>query len=160
MVGWQRIRDTLRKELQEETDPRCIAAGFAAGVFLSFAAPPFFHTALAVIVAIMFRLSKVASIAGAWVNTPYTIPVVYYAGFRIGRWILGVHVRPPKFEGWTFEKVLSAYRSAKPFVAPTLLGTTLLGILAAGVSYVVVYRIAVRVKSARHKQSRKEEGSP
>src|SRR5512138_1888331 len=122
MIGWRKIRDRLRAELEEEKDPRCIAAGFAAGVFLSFVAPPFFHTALAILVAIVFRLSKVASIAGAWVNTPYTIPVVYYAGFRLGKWILGVHVRPPRFEGWTIEKMMLAFRTAKPYAAPLLLG--------------------------------------
>ena len=160
MIGWRSIRDKLREELREETDPRCIAAGFAAGVFLSVVAPPFFHTALAVLVAVVFRLSKVAAIAGAWVNTPYTIPLVYYAGFRLGKRILGVHVRPPRFEGWSLEQMMAAFRTAKPYAAPLMLGTTIIGVAAAAVSYVVVYRIALRVKSARHKQSSDEEGSP
>lgn len=160
MIGWKSIRDKFRDELREEADPRCIAAGFAAGVFLSFVAPPFFHTALAVLVAIVFGLSKVAAAAGAWVNTPYTIPFVYYAGFRLGKWVLGVHVKPPRFEGWTLEKMMLAFRTAKPYAAPLLLGTTIIGVAAAAVSYVVVYRIALRVKSARRKQSSDEEGSP
>jgi uncharacterized protein (DUF2062 family) len=53
-----------------------------------------------------------------------------------------------------------AFRTARPYAVPLLLGTTIIGVAAAAVSYVVVYRIALRVKSARRKQSPKEEGSP
>ena len=54
----------------------------------------------------------------------------------------------PSFETYTLRTVLEA---AVPYAAPLFLGTTIVGLAAAALAYVVVYRIAVRVKSARHK---------
>ena len=101
---------------------------------------------LALLVAVIFRLSKVAAVAGAWVNNPYTMPFVFYACFRLGKNILGVHVPTPIFDDFQLGTLLKA---AKIYAAPLFLGTTIVGVVAALMAYVIVYRIAVRVKSAR-----------
>ncbi|NNF84245.1 MAG: DUF2062 domain-containing protein, partial [Deltaproteobacteria bacterium] len=79
------------------------------------------------------------------------MPFVFYACFRLGEWILGTRVTPPSFESYTLETVLKA---AVPYAAPLFLGTTIVGLAAAALGYVVVYRIAVKVKSARRKGTR------
>src|SRR3990172_12676990 len=91
---------------------------------------------------------KVATIAGAWVNNPYTMPFVFYGCFRFGEWILGMRTPSPSFESYTLQNLLKA---AVPYAAPLFLGTTVVGLAAAAVAYGIVYRIAVRVKYARRK---------
>jgi hypothetical protein len=148
VLGWKRIRDKLQEALSGETDEKALAAGFAVGVFFSFTPLISLHTVLALLVAFVFRLSKVAAAAGVWVNNPYTMPIVFYGCFRLGEWLLGIRVPPPAFERWTLETVLKA---AVPYAAPLFLGTTIVGLLAAAAAYMVVYRVAVKVKSARRK---------
>ena len=146
MLGLKKIRDKLHEAIDEETSAKNLAAGFAVGVFFSFTPLVSLHMVLALLVAIIFRLSKVAAVAGAWVNNPYTMPFVFYACFRLGKWILGVHIPTPVFNQLQLATILKA---AKPYAAPLFLGTTIVGALAAVPAYVIVYRIAVRVKSAR-----------
>lgn len=147
MFGFRKIRAKLHEAIVAETDARALAAGFAVGVFFSFTPLLSLHTVLALLVAVIFRFSKIAAAAGVWVNNPYTMPFVFYGCFRLGEWLLGVDVRPPEFDRWTLATFL---RAARPYAAPLFLGTTIVGLAAAAVAYIVVYRIAVRVKSARH----------
>ncbi len=146
MLGLKKIRDKLHEAIGEERNERSLAAGFAVGVFFSFTPLVSLHMVLALLVAVIFRLSKVAAVAGAWVNNPYTMPFVFYACFRLGKWIMGAHIPTPAFDQLELATIL---RAAKPYAAPLFLGTTIVGILAALLAYVIVYRIAVRVKSAR-----------
>jgi len=118
------------------------------GVFFSVSPLVTLHTVLALSVAFVFRFNKMTTIAGVWVNNPYSMPFVFYGCFRLGEWILGMRVAPPSFESYTIETVLKA---AVPYAAPLFLGTTIVGLAAAALGYVVVYRIAVKVKSARRK---------
>ncbi len=148
MLGLKRIREKLHEAIGEETNAKTLAGGFAVGVFFSFTPLVSLHMVLALLVAIIFRLSKVAAMAGAWVNNPYTMPFVFYACFRLGKRILGVHIPTPVFEQLDLRAILKA---AKPYAAPLFLGTTVVGLLAALLAYVIVYRIVIRVKSARPK---------
>ena len=148
MLGWAKIREKIHEAISAETDERSLAAGFAVGVFFSFTPLLSLHMVLALIVAVVFRFNKVATIAGAWVNNPYTMPFVFYGCFRFGEWILGMRIPSPSFESSTLKSLLKA---AVPYAAPLFLGTTVVGLAAAAVGYVVVYRIVVRVKSARRK---------
>ncbi|MGZ8430506.1 MAG: DUF2062 domain-containing protein [Candidatus Deferrimicrobiaceae bacterium] len=148
MLGWAKIREKIHEAISAETDERSLAAGFAVGVFFSFTPLLSLHTVLALIVAVVFRFNKVATIAGVWVNNPYTMPFVFYGCFRFGEWILGMRIPSPSFESYTLKSFLKA---AVPYAAPLFLGTTVVGLAAAAVAYGIVYRIAVRVKSARRK---------
>jgi len=146
LIGWGKIRSKFHEAIAADSDERSLAAGFAVGVFFSFSPLVTLHMVLALLVAVAFRLNKVTTMVGVWVNNPYTMPFVFYGSFRLGEWILGMKIPPPSFETYTLETVLKA---ALPYAAPLFLGTTIVGLAAAALAYVVVYRIAVRVKSAR-----------
>jgi hypothetical protein len=146
LPGWGKIRDKLREAFSEETDEKALAAGFAVGVFFSFSPLVSLHTVLALLVALIFRLSKIAAAAGVWVNNPYTMPFAFYGCFRLGEWLMGAKIPPPAFERWTLDTLLQA---AVPYAAPLFLGATVVGLVAAAIAYGIVYQIAVRVKSAR-----------
>lgn len=148
MIPIARIKAKLLAEIHAESDEHAIAAGFAAGVFMSFTPFLFLHTAGALLFAIAFRWSKVAAVAGAWVNNPYTIPFVFYGCTWFGGLLLGVEVGKIRFDSWEFQAIM---KTARPIVAPLLLGTTIAGVAAAALGYFIVYRVAVRIKSAHRK---------
>lgn len=146
LPGWNKIKEKMREAFAGETDPKALAGGFAVGVFFSFSPLVSLHTVLALMVALLFRLSKIAAAAGVWVNNPYTMPFVFYGCFRLGEKILGRNI-PLSCDRWTLEAILKV---ARPCIAPLMLGTAIVGLVAAVAAYFIVYGIAVRVKSARH----------
>ncbi len=148
MAGWAKIRKRLHEAIAADTDEKSLAAGFAVGVFFSFTPLVSLHMVLALVVSVVFRFNKMTTMVGVWVNNPYTMPFVFYGCFRFGEWILGMQIPPPAFESYTIRSLLKA---AVPYAAPLFLGTTIVGLVAAAVGYVVVYRISVKVKSARRR---------
>ncbi|HEY5996371.1 MAG TPA: DUF2062 domain-containing protein [Candidatus Deferrimicrobiaceae bacterium] len=154
MIPIARIKQKLIAEIHAEAEEHAIAGGFAIGVFMSFTPFLFLHTAGALLLAVVFRRSKVAAIAGAWVNNPYTIPFVFYGCAWFGGLLLGRPIGKIRIESWDLKTILA---TAKPVIAPLLLGTTLIGIAAAGLAYFIVYRVAVRIKSA-HRKAQNQPG--
>jgi uncharacterized protein len=146
MAVFGKIREKLHATLQGDFDCHAVAGGFAVGVFFSFTPLVSFHMLLAFLVAVLFRLSKAAAMAGAWVNNYYTMPFVFYGCFRLGEWVLGVRIPTPSFEGMTVKTLLQA---AVPYAAPLFLGTTIVGLFASVLAYLIVYRVAVGIQSAR-----------
>ena len=69
----------------------------------------------ALLLAIVFRRSKVAAIAGAWVNNPYTIPFVFYGCAWFGGLLLGRPIGKIRIESWDLKTILA---TAKPVIAP------------------------------------------
>src|SRR6185369_5769938 len=73
MVKINKLKHQFKTILSLDSHPGHISVGFAVGNFISFT--PFFglHTPIAIALAFLFRLNKVACITVAWVNTlqPY-----------------------------------------------------------------------------------------
>lgn len=69
--------------------PHRIASGFAWGVALSFT--PFFglHFALAAVLAWATGGNILAAALGTAIGNPWTFPVIWFAAYRAGAWILG-----------------------------------------------------------------------
>ncbi|RMG60238.1 MAG: DUF2062 domain-containing protein [Deltaproteobacteria bacterium] len=150
MAGFQKLKDYIKKTMEQEGDERRIAFGFALGVFISFT--PFFslHTILALVFAFLLRLNKIATVAGAWVNNPYTVPFIYYLSYKLGAYLMGWRVPPPDFHNFSF-KVFTHY--LKFYGVPLLLGTSIAGAVASLVSfYVMLYSI----RALRRRKRRKE----
>lgn len=58
--------------------PERIAFAFAAGVFIGFSPLVGLHTLLGVACILLFRMNKIATMLGVWLNVPW-IAVPYYA---------------------------------------------------------------------------------
>lgn len=132
MIPINKIKQQFKKILSLDAHPGHIATGFAVGVFISFT--PFFglHTPIAIALAFIFRLNKLTCITGAWVNTPVTMVPVLVASYNLGRFLLG---KPPKV------LVLKAleWHQLQPYAKSILLGSSLLGFIAAVASYFLCY---------------------
>jgi len=124
MAGYiRRILERFRAVLHLDDPPRRIALALAVGVFIS--CTPFYglQTVLSILVATVFGLNKAATVTGTWLNLPWFTPLVYSAGLAIG----GRLVADPRgFQGVS---------------AALLLGTTIVGILAAAATYLVAFGV-------------------
>lgn len=135
----EQIRQRVKAILALDSHPGHIAAGFAVGVFISFT--PFFglHTPLAIAAAFLFRLNKLTTITGAWVNTPFTVAPVLIASFKLGRWLQGL---PPT----QFVYKNLKWQELKVYSKSLLLGSSVIGIIAAVVAYFLCYWLVVRFR--------------
>jgi len=144
-VAWRQFLARLRALLHLDDPPQRIALALAVGVFISCTPLLGLQTVLAVVVATVCRLNRAATITGVWANLPWFTPVVYGAALTVGDWIL------PDPGGTRYAWL--AYFMSRPFglrwqdlmtlleeVSTALLvGTTVVGLAAAMVTYVVAF---------------------
>jgi uncharacterized protein len=134
----------LKSILSLDSHPGHIAAGFAVGVFISFT--PFFgmHTPLAILAAFVFRLNKLTCVTGAWVNTPLTVIPVLGLSYKLGRVLLG---RTPQELQIKHELTWQcALRLLDKHGTAIMLGTSVLGFIAAVCAYFLCYWLVVRFR--------------
>lgn len=88
ILTWRAIKERILSVLHVDEEPWRIAAGMAVGVFISVSPFYGFHTVMALLCAFAFRLNKVATITGAWLNLPWFAPFVYGFSLELGELIL------------------------------------------------------------------------
>jgi len=154
--------------------PERVAAAVALGVAVGLSPFIGFHFILAIVLAFAFRLNKFDTVLGSFAGNPWTLPPMYALGFRLGRWVLGYS--PAAVPALKWHRILHAdfwvaFRgpSVAPRLASFLIGTTILALVAGGVTYVAglallkLYhrrhpRIAAR--AARRREQRATEAPP
>jgi uncharacterized protein (DUF2062 family) len=146
-----RLRRAFLVLFHVEDSPHRIALSFGLGVFIAFSPLLGLHTAIALGIALAFRLSKAAIIVGIYVNNPWTIAPMYMGGTLLGCYLLGVspddlvHLRFDR-HGWEFYKSLA--HQLEPYLWPFVVGNTLLGIAFGLLAYSVLRRVLERRRRA------------
>jgi len=151
----------LRSLKQIHDTPHSIAGGVALGILFSFTPLFFCRALLAIMLAWLFRCSKVA--AAIAVNLHELIfflwPLVYREEYRIGFWLLShPHHFPPKIYKSIKLDLLHDFVLREQMQVwakiglPWLLGSAILGIPAAIASFVITLKI---VEAHQKKHPRK-----
>jgi uncharacterized protein (DUF2062 family) len=132
MISRDKLKQKFKAIMSLDSHPGHISAGFAVGVFISFT--PFFglHTPLAIALAFIFRLNKLTTITGAWINTPLTVVPALAASYKLGRVLQGKPVRELTIHGLDWS-------SMKPHATSLLLGCSVIGFVAAVMGYFICY---------------------
>jgi uncharacterized protein (DUF2062 family) len=146
--------------------PSRLALALALGIFIS--CTPFygFHTLMALAAAFILRLNKAVTVTGAWLNLPWFAPLVYGVSLKVGEYLLSggqsqelgeipwaemvPSVWPPSswpqlLDGLGQHSTLFSYVSRA-----LLVGTTLVGLMAAVVAYVVALAAIREMRRPRH----------
>ena len=141
MCSPQQWRQWLAMLVSLDESPRRMALALAVGVFLSFT--PFwgFQTLLAVVVATVARLNPALTLAGTWLNLPWFAPFVYAGAVKIGSALL------PDLSGLAGWSVW------------LLVGSTMLGLVAAGVTWLVAFGV-IRARRTRRTPERSRRIAP
>jgi len=140
------IRKLFEKLLKVNDTPERTALAFAIGVFLSFSPFLGLHTALGLLVAFLFGLNRVAVIVGVYTNTPWTMAPFYAFATYCGQWFYTLPADMPfhikDMAGWDFwRKLFSNWTSLWPLIMPTVIGSTVLAVLAAAIAYPISLRL-------------------
>jgi uncharacterized protein (DUF2062 family) len=110
-------------------------------VFIAFFPLLGIHTGLALLIAFLFRFSRVAILAGCWTNNPWTTAPMFMAGTFLGCMLLdvpsdGLHDIQWHLHGRAF--YVSLWEHLRPFLLPFVVGNLVLGVVGAVVAYLVL----------------------
>jgi uncharacterized protein len=148
----RRWLDTL---LHIHDTPERTAAAYALGVFLGFSPFLGLHTALAVILAVVLNLNRVAVLLGVYSNLPWIIAGYYAFTTMAGAAILGVRV-PPGFRERFIDLFELSLRTREfwrqlgqllePLVWPYFIGSLVGAAILAGIAYPVALAFVQRAR--------------
>jgi len=141
-MGW--LSRTGQVLLQVEDSPSRVAAAFGLGIFIAFFPILGIHTGLALLLALRFRLNKVAILLGAWINNPWTITPMYTAGTILGCLLLGESPASLEAIDWSLTGrafYASLFAGVRPLLLPFVVGNLVLGAAAAAVTFLVLRRV-------------------
>jgi uncharacterized protein len=138
------VRRWLDTLLHVADTPERTAAAFAVGVFFGFSPFLGFHTVLAIVVAFLFDLNRVAALLGVYSNLPWVIAPYYAIATMIGAKIIGQ--APP--EGFKTQLAglfeLSLFHSEfwqqlitilRPLLWPYVVGSMIGAVIMAAIAY-------------------------
>ena len=143
----RRVRQMAHVLLQLEDTPHRIGLAFGIGVFIAFFPLLGIHTGLALLVAFAFRLSRVALLAGCWMNNPWTTAPLFMAGTLLGCALLDVPSHGLSDIQWHLhgrEFYVSLWEHLRPFVLPFVVGNLVLGVLCGVISYLALRTVLER----------------
>jgi uncharacterized protein (DUF2062 family) len=150
--SWTRSSRYVVYRLRRLSDtPHAVALGFALGVFT--AATPFLgtHLVMAVLLAWVIGGSVVAALLGTFVGNPITYPLLWYSTYEVGNLMLGgaPAKQPIDLSGGIFQSSLD---QLWPILKPMSLGSIPVGLLLAGLSYLLVRPMVEAYKNRRRRQ--------
>jgi len=87
-------------------EPHELALGMSFGIFSGMMPILPFQTALALVLALVFKGSKITAALGTWVSNPLNWYFLYYYSFKIGASVLGVQGQ----QGPMFSSIMTSVR--------------------------------------------------
>jgi uncharacterized protein (TIGR03546 family) len=135
----EKWKKTVKTILSLDSHPGHISLGFSVGVFISFTPFIGIHSLMAIVIAFVFRLNKLTCVTATWVNTPLTVIPMLGLSYKLGSVLLGN--APVELQVKSLE-----WQYLKPHAASLMLGSSIIGFVAAILSYIVVYYIIVRFR--------------
>jgi uncharacterized protein len=142
------LRRAFQTVLHMEDTPHRVALSFAIGIWIAFFPIWGIHTAMALGVAFLLRLSRAAMLVGAWVNNPWTMAPLYTAGTLLGCVLLRVPPEGLSSLDWSLrwrDFLRALLETLRPYLWPFVVGNLILGTLAGFVGYLAL-RIALEAR--------------
>lgn len=134
----KRLASAVKLLLHVEDTPHRIALAFGIGIWIAFFPIWGIHTAMALLIAFAFRLSRAAMVLGAYVNNPWTVAPLYTAGTILGCWLLRVPVQGFEDLDWTLKGrafLEALVQTLRPYLWPFVVGNTIVGLVGGLVGY-------------------------
>lgn len=142
----RKLKEKILSLLKLHNTPSEIALGVAIGVFIAILPVYGLHTILVVTAAFLIRRANViAMLVGTNISLPPTVPLITWAGYNIGRLILGK--KYPYISCYTFKGF--SYKGILNFYYPLLLGSFILAIICAIVFYFLTLNFMNKRRKAR-----------
>ncbi len=160
------LREIFGTLFSFQAPPKTKAKAFAVGVFVAFTPTYGLHTVTVIIFSWLFRLPFSIVLIGSLVNNPWTFFPIYGSSYVVGRWLLSFfpsyytpipfHVLAHQLKTFSWKEWFTRapallLREGLPFVV----GSLVLGVVAAVVSYFLVLWL-LSIRGEEENPSRRE----
>lgn len=146
------LRQQWNRLLSLEARPESVALGFAMGVLLGFTPLFGLKTLVALLLATLFRCSKLAAFIGVTLHDALwpLLPVLLRAEYQLGYWCLShPHHFAPKLHFGQIHLHALSWSSIFTTTKPLLIGSVILGLPIAGIFYFAVRAMLSRIAKTR-----------
>ena len=144
------LRDRFHSLLKLDDPPHKLAFAFSLGIFIAFSPWLGLHIISAVFFAWIFRVSKFVVLTASFVNNPWTLVPMYAFSIWTGIKLTGSHATVPDI-AWNELTLTNAFAILEPYLLSYLVGTLVVGTIAAVISYFLFYWAVVRYRKAEKK---------
>ena len=151
----RRLRLIYLKFIRLRGNPQAIATGLASGVFAGFFPFLGLQAILGVVLAAIFRGSKVAAVAATWISNPLTYVPIFIFNYKIGKFLLGIDrklILPADFSSLADLKEMGF-----TLIVTLLTGCLAVGAIASIVTYFYSLAILEKLRDRRTKQKSKKD---
>lgn len=114
-------------------------------MFVAFSPTLGLHVISCLALGWIFRLNKLVILTASFINNPWTVVPLYGVCIWVGLKITGHEATVPEI-AWNELTLANSYDVLKPFLWSYLVGTLVVGAVAAFVSYFLFYKIVVRYR--------------
>ena len=136
-VGY--LRRFYKRFIRLRGTPREIALGFALGVFVGMSPTMGFQIVIAVFFAALLKWSKISASLGVFITNPFTAPFIYSLTYFVGAKILKLEKVFEIPEELSIAVALTMLEKAPKIFAAMTIGTIIVGIPVAIVSFILAY---------------------
>jgi len=139
----ERFSQMVVRMRQLEGNPHYIALGMAVGIFVSITPIIPLQTIVAIALAFLVRGSKSAAALGTWLSNPLTIPVVYYANYKLGCMLLGY---PKKLDSIAFDSFSQLMELGLEVTWAMIVGGVVIGSIFGVAAYFITFRVFITIR--------------
>jgi uncharacterized protein (DUF2062 family) len=141
------LREAYKRFIKIRGEPRDIAMGFALGLFLGVSPMFGLQVWVAILLAALFKWSKISAALGTAISNPFTTPFIYAATYFVGSKLLGMgNILPPSL-GWDFDTLLRILSKTPQVFWAWTLGGVIIGLPLACFGYYLSYAAIVRYRT-------------
>ncbi|WP_019507949.1 DUF2062 domain-containing protein [Pleurocapsa sp. PCC 7319] len=161
----RRCRLTYLKILRLRGKPQVIAKGLAIGVFAGCFPFLGLQSLIGIVLATIFRGSKVAAVAATWISNPLTYVPIFVFNYKIGKLLLGIQDSQLIPLDLDIESLTTFKELGSTFAITLLTGSCMVGMILGFITY--FYSLAIlerlrgrsarRAKGSRHNLNRKRK---
>jgi len=146
--------------------PRAIAGGFALGAFIAFTPTVGFQIILVIFLTTLFNLNRPAGILSVWITNAVTMAPIYTFNYWVGSFFwsgppvaevyktfAAAGVQLIKMNIWAFKEQFDTMLGLSSTIfIPLLIGSVIVGIIAAALTYLVAISLIYTVLTKRRKK--------
>ena len=147
MIPKKRFQTFYERFISLKGEPAQIAAGLAIGVFVGVTPTIPFHTAIIVLIGLLFRQNITAGFLGAWIiSNPLSVPLLYVAQYELGRFLLGMERFRFELTDYTLRNIAAL---GWEILLPLLTGGFLMAPFFAVPAYFIARRMITAIRNRR-----------
>jgi len=149
MIVRKRLKVFYEQFISLKGEPEKIAAGIAVGVFVGVTPTIPLHTAVIILLGLVFKQNITAGYLGSWIiSNPLTIPLFYVSQYELGRCLLGMARCSFELTDYSLQAIAAL---GWEILLPLLTGGIVMAPLFAVASYFIARRLLRTIRN-REKQ--------